>query len=77
MAKLYTVLYMPIPMRKYAKNWQNIEQAKKQMSTDSNTALAQWLEFWLSNVNYIKDTTKQIYKGHLENHIIPNIGEMR
>lgn len=42
----------------------------------SQLALSQWLYCWLNIRQEIKQTTMQVYRGHIYNHIIPAIGHI-
>lgn len=50
--------------------------AKSRKSCGSNDTLGQWLDFWLDSADDIKETTRRIYKGHIENHIMPKLGKI-
>lgn len=49
---------------------------KKPKPTGSNTLLSDWLIVWIESITSIKDSTKQVYKRHITNHIIPKIGKI-
>lgn len=46
-------------------------------SSTFGITLAEWLTNWLESETGIKETTKSVYKGHINNHISPKIGKIR
>lgn len=43
----------------------------------SETLLSDWLAVWIESETGIKDSTKQVYKRHIINHIIPKLGKVQ
>lgn len=50
---------------------------KKPKPKDSDTPLAEWFSIWIESEIGIKDSTKQVYRRHIENHIIPQLGKIQ
>ncbi len=50
---------------------------KPSKPTGSDTLLSDWLTAWIESETAIKDSTKQVYKRHIINHIIPKIGKVQ
>lgn len=49
---------------------------KKLKPSGSNTSLSDWLTIWIEAKTGIKESTKQLYKRHIINHIIPELGKV-
>ena len=68
----------------YARNYADVKEklteyktVKKKKPTGSSDTLSQWLDFWLDNAGNLKETTRQIYRGHTRNYILPKLGKVR
>lgn len=48
---------------------------KRKYSKNSSMKLSEWMDIWFNSETEIKKTTKIIYRGHIENHINPMLGE--
>lgn len=67
----------------YSRNYADIKEQlarcksdKKAKSVGSDTLLSSWLIIWIEAETSIKETTKLLYKRHINNHIIPKIGKI-
>lgn len=49
----------------------------KPKPTGSNTLLSEWLLIWIESETGIKDSTRQLYKRHIRNHIVPKLGKVQ
>lgn len=49
----------------------------KPKPTGSNTLLSEWLLIWIESETGIKDSTRELYKRHIHNHIIPKLGKVQ
>lgn len=49
----------------------------KPKPTGANTLLSEWLLIWIEAETGIKDSTRQLYKRHIRNHIIPKLGKVQ
>lgn len=68
----------------YARSYSDVKEklaeykaVKKKKPTGSSGTLSQWLDFWLGNAGNLKETTRQIYRGHIRNYILPKLGKVR
>lgn len=52
------------------------EHSKTSAGNASEMCLAEYLKDWIRNVTGIKETTRNVYAGHISNHIIPAIGDI-
>lgn len=52
------------------------KSAHKPKPAGSNTLLSEWFLIWIETETGIKDSTRQLYKRHIRNHIIPNLGKV-
>lgn len=50
---------------------------KKPKTNGSGTLLSEWLIIWIESENGIKESTRQLYKRHINNHIIPKLGKVQ
>lgn len=51
--------------------------AKKYDAAGSNIMLLEWLSVWVETETDIKESTRKLYKRHLVNHIIPQLGKVQ
>lgn len=73
-------IYGSVYSRSYAEVKQKLirlKDKKEPQSIGSNIKLSQWLDNWMESETGIKETTRNIYKGHINNHINPQIGKIR
>lgn len=68
----------------YSKNYMDLKGRLLQCKTGTatvhsgaNTTLGEWMNAWLFSQETLKPTTKNVYKGHIKNHIIPAMGQIR
>ncbi|MCH5188656.1 MAG: site-specific integrase [Oscillospiraceae bacterium] len=54
-----------------------LKAEQKKPSSATGITLANWMNNWLESAPDIKETTKNIYRGHINNHINPRIGKIR
>lgn len=54
----------------------NMKYSQSQINHEDIT-IAQALNMWINEKNDIKETTRQIYIGHIKNHILPQIGSLK
>ncbi len=50
---------------------------KCRVSCGSSMLLSEWLTLWLESETDIKESTRQLYRRHLANHIIPKLGKVQ
>lgn len=50
---------------------------KKILLTGSATLLSEWMNIWIESASGIKETTRKLYKRHINNHIIPALGKVQ
>lgn len=67
----------------YSKNYTELREQLAQCKTEKNvkvsgstTKLRDWLIAWLNSQGGLKPTTKRVYKSHIENHVVPSLGDI-
>lgn len=68
----------------YSRNYSDLKlrlakckSEKNNHSNNSNILLVDLLNDWINAQNYLKPTTKRVYKSHIKNHIAPCIGRVQ
>ena len=67
----------------YSRNYAEVKEKmarqkneKNQKRVSSNVKLGEWINMWYSSQGMLKPTTKRVYKSHIENSIIPHLGNV-
>lgn len=66
--KTYTGVKEKLNRKKYAKNKE---------ANGSNMLLSEWFTLWVERETDIKESTRQLYRRHLANHIFPKLGKVQ
>lgn len=70
-------IYGYVYSRNYADAKIKLSQCKSdnlKRKSGSSMTLSEWFNVWIESENNIKESTKQLYKRHIKNHIIPKLG---
>ena len=67
----------------YSKNYAEVKEKmvkqkndKNKVRVSSNVKLGEWVNMWFASQGVLKPTTRRVYKSHIENNIIPHLGNI-
>ncbi len=53
------------------------KSGRDEESKGCSLTVESFLELWINGLQNVKDTTREVYKGHIDNHIVPELGRIK